>query len=83
MVQRIQLLASSIVPTVQWYHGTMMRFIFQFAFLHLQLQGFSTSTCPRNQACVTRPSPLVGGVWARDYLLSTFMLCMYCTLVSH
>ena len=31
MVQRIQLLASSIVPTVD---GTKMRFIFQFAFLH-------------------------------------------------
>jgi len=48
--------------------GTIMRFIFQFAFLHLQLQGFSTSSAsPRNRACVTRPSPLVGGVWARDY----------------
>ena len=44
-----------------------MRSIFQFAFLHLQLQGFSTSACPRNRACVTRPSLLVGGVWARDY----------------
>jgi len=48
-----------------------MRFIFQFAFIHLQLQGFSTSTSPRNRACVTRPSPLVGGVWARGYHLST------------
>jgi len=27
-----------------------MRFIFQFAFLHLQLQGFSASSSPRNQA---------------------------------
>ena len=36
--------------------GTIMRFIFQFAFL--QLQGFSASASPRNQACVTRPSPL-------------------------
>ena len=44
--------------------GTMMRSIFKFAFLHLQLQGFSTSASPRNLACVTRPSPLVGGVWA-------------------
>jgi len=44
----------------------MMVFIFQFAFLHLQLQGFSTSASPRNQACVTRPSPILGGVWAQD-----------------
>jgi len=39
MVQRMQLLASGIIPTVQ----SMMRFIFQFALLHLQLQGFSAS----------------------------------------
>ena len=38
MVQWIQLLASSIVPTVQWYYDEN-----QFAFLHLQLQGFSVS----------------------------------------
>jgi len=48
-----------------------MRFIFQFAFLRLQLQGFSTSTSARNRACVTRPSPLVGGGWARDYCFAT------------
>ena len=58
MLQRIQRLASSIVPTMQWYYDD--------AFLHLQLQGFSTSASPRNRACVTRPSPVVGGVWARD-----------------
>ena len=56
-------LASGIV---QQCEGTIMRFIFQFTFLHLQLQGFSASASPRNRACVTRPSPLVGGVWARD-----------------
>jgi len=44
--------------------GTIMRFIFQFAFL--QLQGFSASASTRNQACASRPSPLVGGVWAQD-----------------
>jgi len=41
MVQQIQLLGSSIVPTVLWYY---YEFIFQFAFLHLQLQGFNAST---------------------------------------
>jgi len=41
------------------------------AFLHLQLKGFSTSASPRIPACVTRPSPLVGGVWARDYSVYT------------
>jgi len=62
MVQRIQLqLVALSLPC----DGTIMRFIFQLAFLHLQ--GFSTSASPRNRACVTRPSPLVGGVWARDY----------------
>jgi len=54
---------SSIAPTVRWYYDLMI-FIFQFAFL--QLQGFSASTSPRNRACVTRPSSLVGAVWARD-----------------
>jgi len=46
---------------------TMMSVIFQLAFLHLQLWSFSTFDSPRNRACDTRPSPLVGGVWARDY----------------
>ena len=50
--------ASGIVPTVRWYYNEIH---FQFAFLHLQLQCFSASASPRNQACVTRPSPLVGG----------------------
>ena len=35
----MQLLATSIAT----WDDTMMRFIFQFAFLHLQLQGFSNS----------------------------------------
>jgi len=54
-------------------HDTAMRFIFQFAFLHLQLQDFGTSAGPRVRACDTRPhpqgtrtSPLGGGVLARD-----------------
>jgi len=49
---------------------TIMRFIFQLVFLHLQLQSFSSSASPRIQACDTRPPPLVGGVWERDYTLS-------------
>jgi len=63
MVQQIQLLASSIVNVLPC-DGTMMRFIFQFAFLYLQLQGFSAFASPIDWACVTGPSPLVGGVWA-------------------
>jgi len=46
----------------------MMRFILRFAVLHLLLQGFSTSTCPRVLACDTRTSPLVGGVLEQDYM---------------
>jgi len=42
-----------------------MRFIFQFAFLHLQLQGFNASTSPRNRACVTRPYPCGWGLGTR------------------
>jgi len=63
----------------------MMRFIFQFAFLHLQLQSFSASASPRNWACVTRPSPLVGGVWARDYiyLFSWFRDCCTSLKAQH
>jgi len=45
LVQQIQLLASTIAIC----DNTMMRFIFQFAFL--QLQGFSTSASPRICAC--------------------------------
>ena len=70
VVQWIQLLASSIVPTMRWYYNEI-HFSICIAFIHLQLQGFSASASPRNRACVTRPSPLVGGVWARDYHLST------------
>jgi len=44
----------------------MMRFIFQLAFLHLQLQGYSTSASIRIWFCDTRPSPLVGGDWEQD-----------------
>ena len=63
--------------------STIMRFIFQFAFLHLQLQGFSTSASPRNQACVTRPSPLVGGVWSWDYLLEWLLYKYSCDWILH
>jgi len=44
----------------------MIRFIFQLSFLHLQLQGFSTSASQRNRACVSRPSPFVDGVWEHE-----------------
>jgi len=40
MVERIQLLASGIVPTVGWYCDEIH---FSIAFLHLQLQNFSAS----------------------------------------
>ena len=50
MVQRIQLQLAVLSLLCD---GTIMRFIFQFAFLHLQLQGFSAFASPRNQACVT------------------------------
>ena len=55
----VQLLASTIAT----FDDTMMRFFCQFAFLHLQLQGFSTSISPGIQARDTRLSPLVGQVW--------------------
>jgi len=67
MVQRIQLQLAALSLL---FDGTIMRFISQFAFLHLQLQGFSAFASPRNRAYVTRPSPLVVGVWARDYLVA-------------
>ena len=55
MVQRILLLASAIVPT-------MCGYCHDEAFLHLQALALPRS--PRVQACVARPSPLMGGVWA-------------------
>ena len=63
MVQRIQLLASGITIC----DDTVMRFIFQFVVLHLQLQGFSTFASPTIWACDTRVSLFVGGVWEQDY----------------
>jgi len=55
----VQLLGRAIATC----DDTMMRFILQFAFLHLQLQGFSISASPKFWVCDTRPSHLVGGVW--------------------
>ena len=67
MVERIQLLASGIVPTVGWYCDEIH---FSIAFLHLQL-ATGLSTLPQAQeisrACVTRPSPLVVGIWELAY----------------
>ena len=86
VVQWIQLLASSIVPTMRWYYNEI-HFSICIAFIHLQLQGFSASASPRNRACVTRPSPLVGGVWAQDYLspapiLPPICVVTYTTLIQ-
>jgi len=39
MVQQMQLLASSIVPTVWWQYDEIH---FSICILHLQLHGFST-----------------------------------------
>ena len=55
------------------YHVMLWGSVFntnRFAFLHLQLEVFSTSASPRVRACVTRPSPLIGKVWVlvQNYL---------------
>ena len=60
----------------QLCEGTIMRFIFN---LHSYTYNYRVSALPLAQeirACVTRPSPLVGGVWARDQ-------CMECTSDAH
>jgi len=55
----------------------MMKFIFQFIFLHLQLQGFSTSTSPRIRACVIKPSArsesetASGHIWGGRFIDAT------------
>lgn len=60
-----------------------MRFIFQCAFLHLQFQGFSSSTSPRNWVCVTSTSPLVGGVWTCMRLLTMKLVSICCMRPGH
>jgi len=73
LVRQIQLLASAIATC----DDTMMRFIFQVAFLHLQLQGFSTFTSPRIWACDTRPSLLVGGAWNETSIYPPNLIATY------
>jgi len=67
-------LASGIVPPCE---GTIMRFIFQFVFLHLQLQGFSASASPRNRACVMCNQTLSPCGWGLGTRLLLERTCYY------
>ena len=70
--QNIQTSLNSLVQPFVLFplqiHLVQQIHIFQFAFLHLQLQGFSTSTSPRIRARVIKPSARSGSETASGHI---------------